>query len=137
MKSDYSTEVHEVLAYLGVEANVSSIAVVKTGCKDNKVTLRVSFGSSEPVAAALANAKTLKSFRKFKVYLAKDMTYDERQKVRGLVKELRSRIRSEPGTYWTIRDFEVVGFGTYRKSHCAQSPASTDTDSDIGSNEEI
>ena len=94
-KSDYSTEVHEILAYLGVDANVGSIALVKTGSKDSKVTLRVSFDSSKPVTVALANAKTLKSFHKFKVCLAKYMTYDERQKMSALVKELHSKIKKK------------------------------------------
>ena len=50
------------------------------------------------------------------IYIAKDMTYHQRMKMRELVKTLRSRIERFPKYRWKIVDWEVVNVGLFKKN---------------------
>ena len=78
-KKSYYKEVVDVLEYLGVDSSVENITIVrKRALSDEKVILRLSFGSAHPVAKALASAKKLNSYNGHKVFISKDLSYAER-----------------------------------------------------------
>ena len=64
---------------------------------------------------ALANAYKLKNYPVSGIYIAKDMTYHQRLKMRELVKTLRYRIEMLPKYRWKIVDWEVVNVGRFKK----------------------
>ena len=114
---DYSTEVKEILIHVGVNirANEFYITEIKTGESNGKSILRVEFDSPDPVQIAMMNARRLKSFDK-RVYIANDLSYQERARLRVKVQELKVKIEQQPETYWTIKGCRIVSLGPRRTS---------------------
>ena len=82
---------------------------------EDKIVLRLRMNSTEAVASILDIASKLKSYYGPKMYMARDLNYVERQRLRKLVRILRERIEEEPENYWKIVDGEVKIVGTMRK----------------------
>ena len=114
---DYSTEVKEILKHVGVNirANEFYITEIKTGESNRKSILRVEFDSPDPVQIAMMNARRLKSFDK-RVYIANDLSYQERARLRVKVQELKVKIEQQPEIYWTIKGCRIVSLGPRRTS---------------------
>ncbi len=112
-KSDYGEEVSDVLNHLDIVNTVHDVTIVRNKISqlDEKVIIRLAFDNPKPVNSALARARRLKSFSKHKVYLAKDLDYQERLELRKCVLQLRKNIKEQPNTYWTIRGKQVVSLG--------------------------
>ena len=112
---DHSCEVSDVLRYLGVNMKSEEyhVTVIKNGGSDGKAILKVEFDSPTPVCIAMSNARRLKSFN-FKVFVANDLNYLERVRLRKCVQELKERQKQQPETYWAIRKMEVVSLGQRR-----------------------
>ena len=75
----------------------------------NNRPLLVKLGSEEEKKWALSNAKKLRNSKKFeRVYLARDMTEEERRKDKQLREELRSKRQREGEASFIIRRGKVV-----------------------------
>ena len=110
-KDTYDSEVAAVLDYLGVVTQEYSIEIRRRkALSDGKVILKVIFDNPQPVIDSLLAAKKLGSYKET-VFLANDMTYDERALQRRLVIQLKNRIESQPQYHWAIEDYEVVSYG--------------------------
>ena len=82
---------------------------------EDKIVLRLRMNSTEAVASILDTASKLKSYYGPKMYMAKDLNYVERQRLRKLVRILREKIDEEPENYWKIVNGEVRIVGIMRK----------------------
>ena len=116
-RDNYSTEVKEILIHVGVNirANEFYITEIKTGESNGKSILRVEFDSPDPVQIAMMNARRLRSFDK-RVYIANDLSYQERMRLRVKVQELKVKIEQQPEIYWTIKGCRIVSLGPRRTS---------------------
>jgi hypothetical protein len=115
--SNYSMEVNEVLRHLGVNLRADEffITEIKKSSSYEKSILRVEFNSPDPVQVAMMNARRLKSFAK-QVYIANDLSYQERARLRVKVQELKVKIEQQPEIYWTIKGYRIVSLGPRRIS---------------------
>ena len=77
----------------------------------DKIVLRVRMDSVKQVTKALANAYKLKRYPN--IYIARDMTFHQRSKLRDLVMKLRLNISLQPEYRWKIVDWEVVKVGLF------------------------
>ena len=90
-----------------------------------KSVLRVQMDTVKQASIALANAYKLKNYPLPGVYIAKDMTYHQRVKMRELVKTLRWRIDHQPKYRWKIVDWEVVNVGYFKQVQESESKPDT------------
>ena len=129
-------EVENVLTYLGCDkASIQDTEIVRDRSEyyDEKIVLRVQMDSVEQASKAFANGYKLKYYDGPKIFIAKDMTYSQRIKLRELVMMLRENIRLEPKYRWKIVDWEVVKVGLFKKRDQTNSDSDSignDTDSD-------
>ena len=75
--------------------------------------------STEAVSSILDNASKLKSYYGPKMYMAQDLNYVERERLRKLVRILREKIDEESENYWKIVDGEVKIVGAMKKTSIA------------------
>ena len=115
-ETDYSLEVMDILRHVGVNSKADEfyITEIKTNVSYKKSILRVEFDSPGPVQVAMLNARRLKSFDKYEVYIANDLSYQERARLRLKVQELKSKREQQPEIYWTIRGCKIVSLGPRR-----------------------
>ena len=112
---DYGAEIRAVFKYLGVEDEYQEAHVIQDGkARNQKIALRIHFDDDRIVSKALAKAHSLKFYRS-KVFLARDMSFFERMKVRNLVKLLREKILCDPTHRWKIINGEIVNVGIFKK----------------------
>ena len=109
----YEKEVENILTYLGCEkSSIQDIEIVRDG-GDRYSVLRVEMDSVREASRALANAYKLKNYLG-PIFIAKDMTFCQRMKMRELVKTLRECITLQPMYRWKIIDWEVVKVGVFQ-----------------------
>ena len=111
-------EVEKALRYLGCEKHsILNTEMVRDRGEDcnGKIVLRVQMNTVKQASKALANAYKLKNYPVTGIYIAKDMTYHQRIKMRELVRTLRSKIELLPEYRWKIVDWEVVNVGRFKK----------------------
>jgi len=90
-------------------------AILKTPSDvDKKVTAKLNFRTPSPVEKALKSAKNL-SHHSSRVAVSKDLSYENREKMRSAVKKLRSKIKEQPELHWVIQGFQVVNLGPRRR----------------------
>ncbi len=134
MKRKYDEEVHDVLEHLGVSQLPKDIEIVKgkknMSDSNEKVVLRVQFDSKSPVSKALRSAKNLIRYKRSHVAVSKDLSYEDRQKMRVAVKQLRAKIKEEPKLHWVIKDYQVVNLGTRRRCSTASTSGNSSSASD-------
>ena len=111
-KTEYSVEVADILGHLGVNVKTGDyqVTVMKTSHSDGKIILKVEFDNPTPVCIAMSNARRLKSFDKYEVYVANDLTYQERARLRIRVQELKVKIVQQPditGPLEKIKSFHL------------------------------
>ena len=114
------TEIEKALSYLGCEKeSIMSTEMVRDRGDDSneKIVLRVQMDTIKQATKALSNAYKLKNYPVSGIHIAKDMTYQQRLKMRELVGTLRSKIEMLPEYRWKIvdRDWEVVNVGLFKK----------------------
>ena len=118
--SNYRKEVENALAYLGCKkASLLDTEIVrdKSNDSDEKIVLRVHMDSIEQASKAFANAYKLKSYSGPDVFIAKDMSFHHRTKLRHLVHILHMKILSQPEYRWKIVDWEVVKVGQFKRTN--------------------
>ena len=111
-------EVENALSYLGCDkGSILDMEMVRDRGDDfnEKIVLRVQMDTVKQASKALANACKLKNYPVPGIYIAKDMTYYQRIKLRELVKKLRSNIEMLPKYRWKIVDWEVVSVGLFKQ----------------------
>ena len=113
--SSYSGQIGDMLTYLGCdkEAMVGIEVVRDSGDVDKKTVLRVQMDSIEQASKILANAHKLKNYEE-NLYIAKDLKFSERIKLRELVSILRQKICEDPSHRWKIIDWQVVKIGLFK-----------------------
>ena len=112
------TQIEKALSYLGCEKeSIMSTEMVRDRGNDSneKIVLRVQMDTIKQATKALANAYKLKNYPVSGIHIAKDMTYQQRLKMRELVRTLRSKIEMLPEYRWKIVDWEVVNVGLFKK----------------------
>ena len=143
MKRNYDNEVYDVLEHLGVNQLPKDIEIVKgkknVSDSDEKVVLRVQFDCKTPVSKALRSAKHLIRYKRNHIAVSKDLSYEDRQKMKVAVKQLRVKIKEEPKLHWVIKDYQVINLGARRRCSTAStsdndSSASDQTDNNTNSN---
>jgi hypothetical protein len=110
--------IEKAFAYLGCEQfSILNTEMVRDRGEDcnGKIVIRVQMNTVKQASKALANAYKLKNYPVPGIYIAKDMTYHQRLKMRELVKTLRYRIEMLPKYRWKIVDWEVVNVGRFKK----------------------
>ncbi len=80
---------------MNIRANEFYITEIETGETNGKSILRVEFDSPDPVQIAMMNERRLKSFDK-RVYIANDLSYQERARLRVKMQELKVKIEQRP-----------------------------------------
>ena len=121
-------EIEGMLTYLGCEKDsILTTEMVRDRDDDynGKSVLRVQMDTVKQASIALANAYKLKNYPLPGVYIAKDMTYHQRVKMRELVKTLRWRIDHQPKYRWKIVDWEVVNVGYFKQVQESESKPDT------------
>ena len=111
-------DVENALSYLGCDrGSILDMEMVMDRSDDcnGKIVLRVQMDTVKQASKALANACQLKNYSVPGIYIAKDMTYYQRIKLRELVKKLRSNIEMLPKYRWKIVDWEVVSVGLFKR----------------------
>jgi hypothetical protein len=113
----YYEEIEAALNYLDCDkGQLKEVEIVRDRVEpEDKIVLRLRMNSTEAVASILDAASKLKSYYGPKMYMAKDLNYVERQRLRKLVRILREKIDKEPENYWKIVNGEVRIVGTMRK----------------------
>ena len=117
--STQDKEIEKALTYLGCDKdNIVNTEMIRDRGEDynGKVVLRVQMDTVKQASKALANAYKLKNYPVPGIYIAKDMTYHQRLKMRELVRILRFKIEMLPKYRWKIVDWEVVNVGLFKKN---------------------
>ena len=117
--STQDKEIEKALTYLGCDKdNIVNTEMIRDRGEDcnGKVVLRVQMDTVKQASKALANAYKLKNYPVPGIYIAKDMTYHQRLKMRELVRTLRFKIEMLPKYRWKIVDWEVVNVGLFKKN---------------------
>jgi hypothetical protein len=70
--------------------------------------------STDAVSSLLDNASQLRSYDDARIYLARDLTLVERQRLRKLVRDLREKFKQEPEYFWKIVEGEVRNLGRFQ-----------------------
>ena len=120
--NSYYEEVEAALSYLDCEKEqLKEVEIVQDKTEpEDKIILRLRLNSTEAVSSILDNASKLKSYYGPRMYMAKDLTYVERQRLRKLVRILREKIEEQPENYWKIVDGQVKVVGIMRKKKVLQ-----------------
>ena len=111
-------EIEKALAYLGCDKDsIMNTEMIRDRGEDcnEKIVLKVQMDTVKQASKALANAYKLKNYPLPGIYIAKDMTYHQRLKMRELVRILRFKIEMLPKYRWKIVDWEVVNVGRFKK----------------------
>ena len=113
----YYEEIEAALTYINCDkGQLKEVEIVRDRVEpEDKVILRLRMNSTEAVSSILDNASKLKSYYGPKMYMAQDLNYVERQRLRKLVRILREKIDEEPENYWKIVDGEVKIVGVMKK----------------------
>ena len=114
--SSYRRQIGKMLTYLGCdEESMIGIEVVRDSEDVEKRTvLRVHMDSIEQASKIVANAHKLKRYDDLDIYVAKDLNFRERIKLRELVSILRKKICEDPSHRWKIIDWQVVKVGLFK-----------------------
>ena len=88
----------------------------KTRGHGQKIALKLCFENAQQVSKVLANAYRLKHYNRMRVFLAQDLAFAERMKLRNLVKLLRENILNYPTCRWKIVKDQVVNVGVFKNS---------------------
>ena len=136
--NSYHEEIEAAFSYLDCDKEelreVEIVQDANGNGTDNKSILRVRMDSTEAVSSLLANASNLRSYEGPRLYLAKDLSYVERLRLRKLVKDLREKIDQQPEYYWKIIDGEVRNLGRFKQRAYRKQRKSTeisDSESEI------
>jgi hypothetical protein len=92
-RKSYYEEIEAALAYLDCDkGQLKEVEIVRDRVEpEDKIVLRLRMNSTEAVASILDTASKLKSYYGPKMYMAKDLNYVERQRLRKLVRILRKK----------------------------------------------
>ena len=114
----YHKEVENVLTYLGCQKESildTEIVCDRSDDPNQKIVLRVRMNSVEQASKAHANAYKLKNYSGPNIFIAKDMSFHHRMKLRELVNDLRHKILMLPEYRWKIVDWKVVKTGEFKR----------------------
>ena len=112
----YSRQIGKMLTYIGCDKeSMTGIEVVRDNEDfDKRTVLRVHMDSIEQASKIIANAYKLKRYNDLDIYVAKDLNFRERIKLRELVRILREKICEDPSHRWKIIDWQVVKVGLFK-----------------------